>query len=312
VANNPNFPEDLLQAYRDTICNVQNIVESYLRYLSERTDFRPVPESVRVRLEENDWTFNAYAEKANHGYIIGINAGVIIELLKPITAVLGLGCIPEVIDRGGLARSLANTAIEFLIFHELGHIALAHLDYLERTEWNELDAERTHQSGLDQVAIELMADEFAVAALANRYFSPGYATLSGIPEFSDPVVYGNALVLAIGLLFLVMTARKRFNSFIATTHPHPEMRLAIVFALLYQGRSAPDPNVSRRAISNLARLPAILHIPTDSFVGVYWCDHPQRKVDVGAFNMSKMMFEQSAAAVKQMRRKIDLFRKNLV
>jgi len=159
--------------------------------------------------------------------------------------------------------------------------------------------------------MELMADEFAVGAVANRRLSGRYDDRSDIPEFSDAVVYDHALLFAIGLLFLVMTPREALTTFAATTHPHPEFRLGVVFALLYEGRSTPDPDVSRKVIADLAKMPSILGIPADSYVGIYWRNEPDRPVDMNAFDRLRMMFEQYTIAVKRMRPKINLFRENL-
>ena len=38
----------------------------------------------------------------------------------------------------------------------------------------------------DQIALELMADEFAIAAVANRWLSGRYDDRSDLPEFSAP------------------------------------------------------------------------------------------------------------------------------
>jgi hypothetical protein len=312
VFNEGEIPKELTTAFAATIRALQGVVESYLKDLAELTDFRPVPKGVRVRLVEDDWTLNAYAEKQDGGYVIGIHAGIIPHLLRPVTAALSLGCISEVRDRNELARWLLNAAIDFLIFHELGHIALAHLDYFEQARRSELSGENAAGDDVnDQVAIELMADEFAVAAVANRRLSGRYDDRSDIPEFSDAVVYDHALLFAIGLLFLVMTPREALTTFAATTHPHPEFRLGVVFALLYEGRSAPDPDVSRKVIADLAKMPSILGIPAESYVGTYWYNDPSRQVDMNAFNRLRMMFEQYTIAVKRMRPKLDLFRENL-
>ena len=307
---------ELTSAYAATIRNSQAVVESYLTYLEEYTDFRPVPKCVRVQLVE-DWSLNAYAEKTDDGYIIGINAGIIPQLLGPVRAGLLLGCISEVRDRSELERWLMNVAIDFLIFHELGHIALAHLDYFEQARRSELSSgDEIGEDMYDQIALELMADEFAIAAVANRRLSDLYDDRSDSPEFLDrPVydhVYDHALLFALGVLFLVMTPRETFTTFAETTHPHPEFRLGIVFGLLYEGRSTPGPDVSRKVQADLARVPAVLGIPPESYVGIYWHSDPNKLVDRNAFERLKLMFEQYTVAMKRMRPKLNICRENLV
>lgn len=276
---------------------VDNVLRQFFRH----------PHGVEVRLIE-DRTLNAYAAREDALYVIGIHSGIIPRLLEPFAECLANNCIAAVKDRSRLNLWLLNVAIEFLIFHEMRHIVLGHLEYCETLELFEFRDDTPIQTNtMDLHALELMADEFAIAAVRFTRFSGQYFDDCGIPEFSDPSIYQHAYLFAIGMLFLVLTAPKDFASLTSTDHPHPEFRNMVTWALLYMDRQAPDQALASRVIADLARMPEALGIPNEAFVGTIWSVDKDKPVPPDIIRKMKQIFEQSTRAVERMRARMDMY-----
>jgi hypothetical protein len=305
VFDKGRMPEELTEAYAETIRSCQALVDLLLR------DFSLGPKRVEVRFVE-DWSLNAFAGKDVGDYVIGIQAGIIPKLLGPITAALSMGCLASVKDRDRLALWILNAAVEFLVFHELGHISLGHVTYHEAARKRGPGAANPMKlSAPDEQALELMADEFAITATAATRFDPQYVDETALPEFSDVTIKYHAYLFAIGLIFLIVTPREAFPSFSATRHPHPEFRTIVAWARLFTKVPPPPQGLDEQVRADLARMPKILGIPDDAFVGLCWSDDPGRQVSNGAYRKLVEMFEQHGRAVQRMRPIMDRYREDL-
>jgi|GEM_PF-6135724 len=294
-------PKELDAAFQNTILGCQHVVDNLLREFFEH------PPRVEVRLIENP-TLNASAAGEDDLYVVKIHSGIIPRLLRPFADCLANGCIAAVKDRSRLHLWLLNVAIEFLIFHEVGHVVLGHLEYCETLELFEFRDDTPHQTeAMDLQALELMADEFAIAGVRFTRFSGRYVDDCGIPEFSDPSIREHAYLFAIGLLFLVLTPPKDFASLTSTTHPHPEFRNMQTWALLYTDRQAPDEALASRVTADLACMPKVLGIPDKAFLGTIWSVDRDKPVPPGVLQKIEQIFEQSTRALQRMRPTMDMY-----
>ena len=293
-------------AFSKTIFGCQRVVDNLLR------EFFKSPRRVEVRPLEKP-TLNACAAREDDLYVIEIHDGAFSRLLETFAACLSQNCIAAVKDRSRLHLWLLNVAIEFLIFHEVGHIVLGHLEYCDTLELIEFrDETPSQKQALDLQALELMADEFAVTAVRFTRFSGHYVDDCGLPEFSDPSIYEHAYLFAIGLLFLVLTPAKDFASLTTTSHPHPEFRNSMTWALLYIDREAPDPELASRVTADLACMPRVLGIPDEAFLGTIWSVDRDKPVPANVLRKMKQIFEQSTFSLQRMRPTMDVYRDEVV
>lgn len=137
-------------------------------------------------------------------------------------------------DRALFAHSLAILAMDFLFFHEIGHLVGGHLEFLrgdakvgglEEVAFNA----RSRLTPLDYQALELNADSHAVVTMTREWFMlPDI-----LPEswtFTTATEAIESLVLAMLSLFIMFdrtaSSVKYYDS---ARHPHPAVRLANVF-----------------------------------------------------------------------------------
>jgi hypothetical protein len=142
--------------------------------------------------------------------------------------------------RLGAAIRLSEMMLDFVVYHEFGHIARGHLDFLVenglKSELVEIGLERDNLglSGSVSRALEVDADSTAMTALARhrkpcRYLWPG----------SDPRLFEEDITLvlwliATGLVFRVFdTSGGSSDLDSSNTHPHPQIRYGFCIGSLH-------------------------------------------------------------------------------
>ncbi len=136
--------------------------------------------------------------------------------------------------RKAFAAYLATFALDFLFFHEMGHIVNRHIEYdRERGSRviHEAVSKSSRSNALDDRALELNADSFAVAITLSPWLDETIPVETDKEHvFSTPVEALVAWTLACGFLFLLFDPHPNaVSSYKKYTHPHPAVRLTNIF-----------------------------------------------------------------------------------
>lgn len=137
-------------------------------------------------------------------------------------------------DRKLAAVRLTILAMDFLFYHEIGHLANGHMELIDDDELPIVLAEaagglRATLDPLDSQALELNADTHAAATIVGECF----ALPEVFPEsysFSDLTEFVESFVLAVIAIFMMFDAFPRgLSQYRGASHPHPAVRLTNVY-----------------------------------------------------------------------------------
>lgn len=133
--------------------------------------------------------------------------------------------------RYSAAALMATIALDFLFFHEIGHLVLGHIDYLANLTGDRVFTEvRTGQFLLPETShgLELQADEFAaLISLGTCFGIDSSQTPQAFPSTAEAI---RRWTFAVGLLFLVFDrGDTRVAAHKDQDHPHSAVRLMNVF-----------------------------------------------------------------------------------
>lgn len=137
-------------------------------------------------------------------------------------------------NRKAFAAYLSTFALDFLFFHEIGHIINRHIEY-DLARGNQIIHEAVSQSSLstslDDRALELNADSFAVGITLQPWLDDELPIGQDKENiFSTPDEALVAWTLACGFLFLLFDPHPHtVSAYSNCTHPHPAVRLTNVF-----------------------------------------------------------------------------------
>ncbi len=152
------------------------------------------------------------------------------------------------------AHRLAILALDFLFFHELGHLINGHLEYLDQAGVGCALAEvrmsrSAGVSDLDYHALEINADSSSALIMTQEWFRleerlpPG----STFPTVTEAI---ESLVLALTAVFLMFDpGGSTLAHYRTTSHPHPAVRLMNVYFSTCQAAQ----QVSGKALKNLEK-----------------------------------------------------------
>lgn len=211
-------------------------------------------------------TLNAFAVRYNAGlYFIGVNTGVFSELAEAfgvlsaeasVTDGLILGATQHALTRQQIVKQVAfSAALQFLVGHELGHIAHGHTDLLRNTSSKDRAPalmERNSQVNTSSIppelyqAMEVDADLFAASLLVGQ-LARGTLCSQDILQFlarrTDVLTISSLAILV--LFHLFYGSRVDVDSFRLQTHPLPEHRLGKFWLRVWQLRELlPDVDIS--------------------------------------------------------------------
>lgn len=148
------------------------------------------------------------------------------------------------------AHRLAILATDFLFFHELGHLANGHLEYLE-TEHRPLGVrELAHgdlssEAALDQQALEMNADSHAILVMTRDWFTrpddlPANTAFETVTEAIE------SLALAAVSVFLLFDPYSTpVTAYGRSAHPHPAVRLMNVGLMAWSAAAGNARSVKR-------------------------------------------------------------------
>jgi hypothetical protein len=154
--------------------------------------------------------------------------------------------------RKNLAQQLATFAIDFLFFHEMGHLVNRHIDYVRDRygcDFEELNARGGRYRSPDFRALELAADSFAVGEIASiGLFRDRLPKAKGkVNTFISPSEALRVWTLAVGFLFLLFDPYPLgLEDYSSSSHPHPAVRLRNVVMTSMAIAQQASSTVSRR------------------------------------------------------------------
>ncbi len=130
-------------------------------------------------------------------------------------------CLPRCEKRRWWAAFLTSLSLEFVYFHEFGHIVQGHVP-VDGSVALELGG-----TALDQYC-ELEADAWAARALLS-----GMLDLVGTENLPTQRSVIGALTIAVFFVFLILDPdRARLNDYRGTHHPHPAVRMSAYMVVL--------------------------------------------------------------------------------
>jgi hypothetical protein len=182
--------------------------------------------------------------------------------------------IPRDPLRQTVAMMLASIALEFLVFHEVGHVVAGHLEIESTGSIREYECGEAHinSHALDRV-LECDADAFACHLTGGVVTGPKMAdTIQEIVTVTHwPAArLSNVMYFAaVGVLFRILYPLAPANIGPQIySHPHPAIRAAVVSAcssarLLHDGQLSPDElnTVFGSSVRNVEEVWADLRLP---------------------------------------------------
>lgn len=149
------------------------------------------------------------------------------------------------------AHRLAILATDFVFFHELGHLANGHLEYLEAEGKPVGMKELAHgdlslKDALDQQALEINADSHAVLVMTPDWFRVP-EQLPATHAFETVTEAIESLALAVISVFLLFDPHPtRVDEYDRTAHPHPAVRLFNVGLMTWSAAERANPRSVKR------------------------------------------------------------------
>lgn len=132
---------------------------------------------------------------------------------------------PRCPERRQLAGRVMSMALDFIFFHEMGHILYGHTDYLRMRGQGGKLAEFEAHSTLDpefRQAIELHADSYAVWQITVPFLG---STEGAVPDKDDDVFLELVLFAIASVFYLLCPDRYYLEDCVKWPHPHPGVRL---------------------------------------------------------------------------------------
>jgi len=164
--------------------------------------------------------------------------------------------------RRAYADLYTQMAMEFLMFHELGHVIHGHCAYLENKlnlSWNEfqmIDTDGIPEDSLNRQTMEMDADRFAIGIVINRFkeylINPRMISVNPLltDAFKNSETFFLHWTFAI-YTFFRLTGFEDFdsNKMNKATHPPPSVRVLIMMTIL--ATMFRDENLSNKNLSNI-------------------------------------------------------------